>query len=101
MMERGNTGGAGYTYIETGDDQAVAVSFYDARVRAWTGVVQPEYGRPYLHIGTSLAEVTISTTGGGPVTPADVEAARRIARAAATYMDAVCLAYKRQSGNEA
>jgi hypothetical protein len=86
-----------YTYVESSDlpGHVNGVSFYDSRVRASAGVVKEEF-RPYLYLGTSHAEVTVSTTGGGPVSLADVEAAERIARAAKTYRSLIRLAYKRQ-----
>lgn len=98
---------APYTYIaSTGKGGcSYGVSFYDARLRASAGVVAEEF-RPYLYLGTRNAEVTVSTTGGGPVSLADVETAERILRAAKRYRDLVKLAYKRQTnaaeiGNEA
>lgn len=89
-----------YTCVETtdkpGPGRLHGVSFYDSRVRASAGLVDGEW-RPYLYLGSRYAEVTVSTTGGGPVSPADVEAAERIARAAASYRDLIKLAYKRQN----
>lgn len=43
--------------------------------------------RPALFVGGSEGQVTISTTGGGPVTAADLLLAREIADAAARYRD--------------
>ncbi|MEU1393743.1 MULTISPECIES: hypothetical protein [unclassified Nonomuraea] len=64
-------------------------------MRASAGVVQDDGFRPYLYLGTCQAEVTVSTTGGGPVELADVEAAERICRAARSYLALMRLAYKR------
>jgi hypothetical protein len=86
-----------YTYIATSNKGGCSygVSFYDARMRASAGVVAEEF-RPYLFLGTRNVEVTVSTTGGGPVSLADVETAERILRAAKRYRDLIRLAHKRQ-----
>ncbi|RBQ14025.1 hypothetical protein DP939_42885 [Spongiactinospora rosea] len=68
-----------------------SVSFYDARLRISTGVVE-DY-RPYLTIGTDSAEMTVSTTGGGPVTLADLELAERLVAAARDYRSKCRAAY--------
>ena len=43
--------------------------------------------RPCLCIGSAEGQLSISTTGGGPVTAQDVDLAREIADAAARYRD--------------
>ncbi|GAA3134511.1 hypothetical protein [Streptosporangium carneum] len=43
--------------------------------------------RPYLCFGSTEGELSISTTGGGPVTAADLALAREIADAATRYRD--------------
>ncbi|MGW5490342.1 hypothetical protein ACWEU6_34320 [Streptosporangium sandarakinum] len=43
-------------------------------------------GRPFLKLTTSEAQITITTTGSGPVTASDVALAKEIAAAAVRYL---------------
>ncbi len=43
-------------------------------------------GRPYLVLESDEADVTVSTTGAGPVTADDLDIARQIFNAAARYL---------------
>ncbi|GHE30272.1 hypothetical protein GCM10017673_36170 [Streptosporangium violaceochromogenes] len=76
-----------YSYIVTTVCEGVtqvSVSFYTADLHLM--VLGAEDGRPTLGLYGSEGQVTISTTGGGPVTPADVALAREIFQAAARYL---------------
>ncbi|MCA2229639.1 hypothetical protein [Nonomuraea aurantiaca] len=77
-----------YTYVTlsmpSADRPHVAVSFYTHEVRTRAGVIDER--RPYLAVSTSEANVSISTTGGGSVTVADLALARDIYAAAAQYL---------------
>ncbi|MGV9325257.1 hypothetical protein [Streptosporangium sandarakinum] len=56
-------------------------------------------GRPFLNLATSEAQVTITTTGGGPVTASDVALAKEIAAAAVRYLgDCVRIHSEQDSG---
>ncbi|MGW4424545.1 hypothetical protein [Streptosporangium sp. NPDC004631] len=77
-----------YTYLTATVQEGITrlgVSFHtaDLSVMALTigGV------RPHLSFGGSEGQLSISTTGGGPVTAADLALAREIADAAARYRD--------------
>ncbi|SDQ77681.1 hypothetical protein [Thermostaphylospora chromogena] len=77
-----------YTYvtvsIRPAEPSRVWVSFCTPELDARAGVL--ESGRPFLDISSTAAGVTISTTGAGPVTAADLETARQIFNAAARYL---------------
>ncbi|MEV1248573.1 hypothetical protein [Nonomuraea sp. NPDC049750] len=60
------------------------VSFHTSEVRVAARVIDER--RPYLAFSTSEADVSVSTTGGGPVTDADLALAREIYSAAARYL---------------
>ncbi|MEU8249956.1 hypothetical protein [Nonomuraea sp. NPDC048916] len=63
----------------------VGVSFYTPRLRISSGLLVSN-PRPYLELASQEANVHISTTGGGPVTDADLDLAREIFNAAARYL---------------
>ena len=77
-----------YTYvtvsIESAGASRIGVSFYTPELRVTAGVL--DLGRPYLDITSPTANVTISTSGAGPVTSTDLEVARQIFNAAARYL---------------
>ncbi|WP_433348317.1 hypothetical protein ACQP25_33410 [Microtetraspora malaysiensis] len=77
-----------YTYvamsIDPGTPAYLAVSFYTPDLRAGASVL--DSGRPYLSIRSQEADITVSTSGAGPVTTADVDIARQIFNAAARYL---------------
>ncbi|MFF3671357.1 hypothetical protein [Microtetraspora malaysiensis] len=77
-----------YTYvtmsIDPGAPAYLAVSFYTPELRVGASVLDP--GRPYLSIESDEADITVSTSGAGPVTTADVDIARQIFNAAARYL---------------
>ncbi|MFI7152596.1 hypothetical protein ACIBO2_47405 [Nonomuraea sp. NPDC050022] len=60
------------------------VSFHTSEVQVAARVIDER--RPYLAFSTSEADVSVSTTGGGPVTDADLALAREIYSAAARYL---------------
>ncbi|WP_113699064.1 hypothetical protein [Nonomuraea lactucae] len=62
----------------------LTVSFHTGEVRIRAHVLDER--RPYLAFGTPEADVSISTTGAGPVTDADLTTAREIFNAAARYL---------------
>ncbi len=77
-----------YTYVtmSINPDQApcLRISLYTSDLR--TRALVTESGRPYLALESDEAGVSVSTTGGGHVTPADVDTARQIFNAAARYL---------------
>ncbi|MFF3671313.1 hypothetical protein [Microtetraspora malaysiensis] len=77
-----------YTYvamsIDPGAPAYLAVSFYTPDLRV--GASALDSGRPYLSIRSREADITVSTSGAGPVTTADVDIARQIFNAAARYL---------------
>ncbi|MGI5485658.1 hypothetical protein [Microtetraspora malaysiensis] len=77
-----------YTYvmmsIDPGAPAYLAVSFHTPDLRVGASVLVS--GRPYLSIRSRDADITVSTSGAGPVTTADVEIARQIFNAAARYL---------------
>ncbi|WP_433500212.1 hypothetical protein ACQP1K_07870 [Sphaerimonospora sp. CA-214678] len=77
-----------YTYVTVSIDSdgasRVGVSFYTPGLRVTAGVL--ESGRPYLDISSKTADVSISTTGAGAVTSTDLEIARQLFNAAASYL---------------
>ncbi|GIH62216.1 hypothetical protein [Microbispora siamensis] len=70
--------------INPGQRPRIGISFYASLTRARARVL--ESGRPYLVLESDEADVTVSTTGAGPVTPEDLEVARQIFNAAARYL---------------
>ncbi|MER7129430.1 hypothetical protein [Streptosporangium saharense] len=66
-------------------DTRLDVTFYTAELSVMAMTIQDI--RPYLCVGSAEGQVAITTTGGGPVTSADVCLAREIATAAARYRD--------------
>ncbi|WP_182881671.1 hypothetical protein [Microbispora sp. H10949] len=70
--------------IDPGERPHIGISFYASitRARAWV----LESGRPYLVLESDEADVTVSTTGAGPVTAEDLDIARQIFNAAARYL---------------
>ncbi|MEW9531907.1 hypothetical protein [Microbispora sp. NPDC049125] len=79
---------APYTFVnmsmDPGQRPRISVSFYTSGLRLRARVL--ESGRPYLALESDEVEVSVSTTGAGPVTTADVEVARQIFNAAARYL---------------
>ncbi|MCC5578991.1 hypothetical protein IMZ11_25525 [Microtetraspora sp. AC03309] len=77
-----------YTYVTMSLDPDapayLAVSFYTPDLRVGASVL--DSGRPYLSIGSREADITVSTSGAGPVTTADVDNARELFNAAARYL---------------
>ncbi|MBB6346787.1 hypothetical protein FHU36_003296 [Nonomuraea muscovyensis] len=77
-----------YTYVTLsmprGDDPRLTVSFHTGAVRVHTSVIDER--RPYLSLSTPEANVSVSTTGDGPITDADLSLARDIYAAAAQYL---------------
>ncbi|MEU6425615.1 hypothetical protein ABZ860_06920 [Microbispora sp. NPDC046973] len=70
--------------IDPGERPRIGISFYASITRARARVL--ESGRPYLVLESDEADVTVSTTGAGPVTAADLDIAREIFNAAARYL---------------
>ncbi|MCC5579707.1 hypothetical protein IMZ11_29175 [Microtetraspora sp. AC03309] len=77
-----------YTYvamsIDPGKPLRLGVSFYTPDLRVEASVL--DSGRPYLSIESNEADITVSTSGAGPVTTADLDIARQIFNAAARYL---------------
>ncbi|MGW0192085.1 hypothetical protein [Nonomuraea sp. NPDC003201] len=77
-----------YTYVSMslhGRDRAqLNVSFHTPRIRLENLVIQGT--RPLLSMSTPEADVSISTTGGGPVTDQDLAVARALLDAATCYL---------------
>jgi hypothetical protein len=77
-----------YTYVTLSIAQAqtprLIVSFHTNEVGVRAHVIDEH--RPYLAFSTPEADVSVSTTGGGPVTDADLALARDIYSAAARYL---------------
>ncbi|MEV0353133.1 hypothetical protein AB0H88_45890 [Nonomuraea sp. NPDC050680] len=77
-----------YTYVTLSMTQAqtprLIVSFHTSEVGVRAHVIDER--RPYLAFSTPEADVSVSTTGGGPVTNADLILARDIYSAAARYL---------------
>jgi hypothetical protein len=76
-----------YTYVTTIIQDGVArlgIDFHtpDVLVQA----LRARSVRPFLHLSTAEAQVTFTTTGGGPVTEKDLTLAREIFNAAALYL---------------
>ncbi|MEU8194417.1 hypothetical protein AB0C10_11625 [Microbispora amethystogenes] len=70
--------------IDPGRRPRIGVSFYTPVLRAGARVL--DSGRPFLSLESDEANVTVSTTGAGPVTAGDVEVGRQIFNAAARYL---------------
>ncbi|MGW5261791.1 hypothetical protein ACWEQG_12490 [Microbispora sp. NPDC004025] len=70
--------------IDPGERPRIGISFYASITRARARVL--ESGRPYLVLESDEADVTVSTTGAGPVTAEDLDIAREIFNAAARYL---------------
>ncbi|WP_433250470.1 hypothetical protein ACQPYK_04210 [Streptosporangium sp. CA-135522] len=66
------------------DGTRLSISFNTPEVLVTALGAQRE--RPFLSLSTTEANVTITTTGSGPVTERDVTLARKIADAAARYL---------------
>ncbi|MFI6811940.1 hypothetical protein ACIBG7_06010 [Nonomuraea sp. NPDC050328] len=79
---------APYTYATlsatSGRPPALSISFYDNDLMCLADVLTGT--RPCLMITNREATVAISTTGAGPVTEADVAAARLLHEAAVRYL---------------
>ncbi|GAA3700087.1 hypothetical protein GCM10022224_077520 [Nonomuraea antimicrobica] len=79
---------APYTYLtlsmEPGTAPRLNVSFHTADLHIRAGML--DNPRPYLEIASREANVSISTTGAGPVTDDDLSIAREIFNAAARYL---------------
>ncbi|MBE1589178.1 hypothetical protein ACFPOI_35280 [Nonomuraea angiospora] len=77
-----------YTYVTLSiahpQSPRLNVSFHTSDLRVRSSVIDER--RPYLAFTTSEADVSVSTTGGGPVTDADLTLAREIYNAAAHYL---------------
>ncbi|MFI7146985.1 hypothetical protein ACIBO2_18870 [Nonomuraea sp. NPDC050022] len=77
-----------YTYItlsmEPGSTPRLHISFHTADLNIRAGMLDSP--RPYLEIASREANVSVSTTGAGPVTDADLNTAREIFNAAARYL---------------
>ncbi|MEV4891515.1 hypothetical protein AB0K48_19240 [Nonomuraea sp. NPDC055795] len=77
-----------YTYVtlvmHEGRAPSLEVSFHTSDLRISSSVISDE--RPYLAISTPEGGVSISTTGAGPVTDADLATARMLAHSAAQYL---------------
>ncbi|GAA4182290.1 hypothetical protein GCM10022252_07990 [Streptosporangium oxazolinicum] len=76
-----------YTYVTASIHEGVTrfnVSFYtsDMSAKALGG----DGGRPFLTLSSAEAQMTVTTTGGGPVTEQDVTLAREIFTASARYL---------------
>lgn len=91
-----------YTYVTVSIDSdeapRVGVSFYTPGLRVTSGVL--DSGRPFLDIRSKTADVSISTTGAGAVTSTDLEIARQLFNAAASYLaDCERLHHQHSSGS--
>lgn len=76
-----------YTYVTAAIHEGRTrfdVSFYTPDISVL--VLGGKRERPCLNLSTVEAQMSISTTGGGPVTEQDVNLARQIADAAARYL---------------
>ncbi|MFI7643161.1 hypothetical protein [Nonomuraea sp. NPDC049400] len=77
-----------YTYLtlsmQPGSSPRLHISFHTADLHVRAGMLDKP--RPYLEISSREANVSISTTGAGPVTDADLSTARLIFDAAARYL---------------
>jgi hypothetical protein len=77
-----------YTYVtlsmHPGKTPRVGVSFHTPAIWVRSGVLEDQ--RPYLDLVTDEANVSISSTGAGSVTDADVNTAREIFNAATHYL---------------
>lgn len=77
-----------YTYItlsmQPDEPTQLNVTLYSSHLQARSSVINEH--RPYLSITSRDAKVAVSTTGGGPVTDADLATAREIFTAAAQYL---------------
>ncbi|MEV4159815.1 hypothetical protein [Nonomuraea dietziae] len=77
-----------YTYVtlsvQPDATPRLGVSFYTAELRVRAGLLDKP--RPYLEFCTAEADVSISTTGAGSVSAADLATARQIFNAAARYL---------------
>ncbi|MEQ4720169.1 hypothetical protein [Nonomuraea sp. B19D2] len=77
-----------YAYVtlmmQPGEPTHLDVTFYASDLRVRSSVINER--RPYLSITSPDAKVAVSTTGGGPVTDADLATAREIFNAAAQYL---------------
>ncbi|NAS22151.1 hypothetical protein GT755_10700 [Herbidospora sp. NEAU-GS84] len=62
----------------------ITLSFHTPDVRARARIMTD--GRPYLSLRSEEADVSVSASGGGLVTTAEVETAREIFTAAARYL---------------
>ncbi|MBB2914812.1 hypothetical protein FHS43_006124 [Streptosporangium becharense] len=79
-----------YTFVTASIDEAgtrLGISFRTSDLAV--SVLGADRHRPTLDISGLQARVSISTTGGGPVTDQDLTLARQLADAAARYL-AVC-----------
>ncbi|WP_182897907.1 hypothetical protein [Microbispora sp. H10830] len=70
--------------IDPGQHPRIGISFCASINRARARVL--ESGRPYLVLESDEADVTVSTTGAGPITAEDLDIARQIFNAAARYL---------------
>lgn len=77
-----------YTYVtlslHPGESPTLDISFHTPDLWIRHSVIKDE--RPCLSLGTREATVTVSTTGGGRVTDADLATARKLATVAAQYL---------------
>ncbi|MER7506699.1 hypothetical protein AB0L05_41815 [Nonomuraea pusilla] len=76
-----------YTYVTTAIDQygtRLGISFHTPDL--WITVLGIDRQRPVLSVISGEAQMSICTTGGGPVTEQDVTLARQLADAAASYL---------------
>lgn len=77
-----------YTYVTLSlapeEPSHLNVAFHTGDIRVRARVIDER--RPYLGFSTPEADVSISTTGSGPVTSKDLAAAREIHQAAAQYL---------------
>jgi hypothetical protein len=76
-----------YTYVTTIIQDGVArlgIDFHTSDVLVQA--LRARDIRPFLHLSTPEAQVTFTTTGGGPVTEQDVTLAREIFNAAVLYL---------------
>ncbi|MEV0419993.1 hypothetical protein [Streptosporangium canum] len=76
-----------YTYVTAvlrGGVIRLDVAFSTSEVGVLAAVTDNK--RPFLDLATPEAQVSVSTTGGGPVTEQDVSLARDIFNAAARYL---------------
>ena len=70
--------------IDPGERPRIRISLCGSIIRARARVL--ESGRPYLALESDEADVTVTTTGSGPVTAKDLDIARQIFSAAARYL---------------